>query len=118
MPAELVVDSRTSGLREWLARHLARRTMPAMRVSLTARYVSHPTIHFGVGRALSRRRRLGLSRAATVYHRPGAARDAVPTVASLRPPTSHFRFPSFGRAGRIRVRRTALPLGLQRARRA
>ena len=27
-----------------------RRTMPAMRVSLTARYVSHPTIHFGADR--------------------------------------------------------------------
>jgi hypothetical protein len=89
--------------------------MPAMRVSLTARYVSHPTIHFGAGRVLSRRRRLGLSLAATVYHRP---RAALPTVASLRPQTSQFRFPSFGRAGRIRDRRTALPLGLQRARRA
>jgi hypothetical protein len=92
--------------------------MPAMRVSLTARYVSHPTIHFGAGRVLSRRRRLGLRLAATVYHRPRAARAALPTVASLRPQTSQFRFPSFGRAGRIRHRRTALPLGLQRARRA
>ena len=92
--------------------------MPAMRVSLTARYVSHPTIHFGAGRVLTRRRRLGLSLAATVYHRPRAARSALPTVASLRPQTSQFRFPSFGRAGRIRDRRTALPLGLQRARRA
>jgi hypothetical protein len=92
--------------------------MPAMRVSLTARYVSHPTIHFGAGRVLSRHRRLGLGRAATVYHRPRAARHALLSVASLRSQTSHFSFPSVGRAGRIRDRRTALPLGLQRARRA
>jgi hypothetical protein len=89
-----------------------------MRVSLTARYVSHPTIHFGAERVLSRRRRLGLGRAATVYHRPRAARRALPSVASLRAQTSHYSFPSVGRAGRTRDRRTALPLGLQRARRA
>jgi hypothetical protein len=56
--------------------------------------------------------------AATVFYRPRAARDALATVASLRSQTSQFRFPSFGRAVRIRDRRTALPLGLQRARRA
>jgi hypothetical protein len=89
-----------------------------MRVSLTARYVSHPTIHFGAERVLSRRRRLGLGRAATVYHRPRAARHALPSVASLRAQTSQFSFPSVGRAGQTRDRRTSLPLGLQRARRA
>jgi hypothetical protein len=92
--------------------------MPAMRVSLTARYVSHPTIHFGADRVLSPRGRLGLSRAATVYHRSRAARHAPLSVASLRSQTSRFSFPSVARAGRIRDRRTALPLGLQRARRA
>ena len=92
--------------------------MPAMRVSLTARYVSHPTIHFGSGGVRSRRRRLGLNRTSTVYHRPRVARLAAPSVASLRAPTSRFIFPSVGPAGRIQDRRTALPLGLQRARRA
>jgi len=91
--------------------------MPAMRVSLTARYVSHPTIHFDVSRRLARRRRLGLASAATVYHRPRAARHALPTVASLRTMTSAFSFPSFGLSARFRGSRTALPLGLQRARR-
>ena len=91
--------------------------MPAMRVSLTARYVSRPTIHFGVGRLSTPRRRLGLGRAATVYHGPRAARHALPTVASLRSQTSAFSFPSFGLSARTRNRRTALPLGLQRARR-
>jgi hypothetical protein len=92
--------------------------MPAMRVSLTARYVSRPTIHFGADRARTRRRRLGLMQTATVYHRPRIASRAAPTVASLRSQTSHFRFPAVGRAVRLRDRRTALPLGLQRARRA
>jgi hypothetical protein len=92
--------------------------MPAMRVSLTARYVSHPIIQFGASRILTRRRRLGLGRAATVYHRPRAARHALPTVDSLRSQTSRFSFPSVGLAGRIRHRRIALPLGVQRARRA
>jgi hypothetical protein len=92
--------------------------MPAMRVSLTARYVSHPTIHFGSGRAHSRHRQLGLRRRPTVYHRPRIARLAAASVASLRAPTSRFSFPTVGPAGRIRDRRTALPLGLQRARRA
>ena len=92
--------------------------MPAMRVSLTARYVSRPTIHFGADRARSRRRRLGLVRTATVYHRPRVVNRTAPTVASLRSQTSHFSFPSVGHAVRLRDRRTALPLGLQRARRA
>ena len=92
--------------------------MPAMRVSLTARYVSHPTIVFGSGRALSRRRQLGLGRTPTIYHRPRTAHLTAPIVASLRVPTSRFSFPTVGPAGRIRDRRTALPLGLQRARRA
>ena len=92
--------------------------MPAMRVSLTARYVSHPTIHFGSGRAHTRRRQLGLGRTPTVYHRPRAVRLAATSVAALRVPTSRFTFPTVGPAGRIRDRRTALQLGLQRARRA
>jgi hypothetical protein len=92
--------------------------MPAMRVSLTARYVSHPTIQFGPGRTSSQRPRLGLSRAATVYHRPRGARLAMPSVASLRTQTSRFHFPSVARPGRVRDRRAVLPLGLSRARRA
>ncbi|MGH2455892.1 MAG: hypothetical protein ACRDHD_06505 [Candidatus Limnocylindria bacterium] len=89
-----------------------------MRVSLTARYVSRPTIHFDGGRASTRTPRLGLRRSATVYHRPRAASHVLPTVAALRSLTSRFHFPSVGRAGYIRDRRAALPLGLQRARRA
>ena len=89
-----------------------------MRASLTARYLSHPTIDFGLGRASSRLPRLGLSSAATVYHVPRGARHVLPTVASLRSQTSSFRFPSVGRPGRIRDRRPVLPLGLSRARRA
>jgi hypothetical protein len=41
----------------------------------------------------------------------------MPNVASLRSLTSAFSFPSFGLTARIRGRRTALPLGLQRVRR-
>jgi len=92
--------------------------MPPMRVSLTARYVSHPTIDFGVDRASSRRPRLGLHRAATVYHLRRGARHALPTVLALRSQTSRFRFPSVARPGRVRDRRAVLPLGLSRARRA
>jgi hypothetical protein len=92
--------------------------MPPMRVSLTARYVSHPTIHFGSDRASSRRLRMGLSRTATTYHRPRGARLAAPSVASLRTQTSRFHFPSVARPGRVRDRRAVLPLGLSRARRA
>ena len=82
--------------------------MPAMRVSLTARYVSHPTIHFGSGHARSRHRQLGLARTPTVYHRPRVARLAAPSVASLRVPTSRFSFPS--RRPRRSDPRTAAPL--------
>jgi hypothetical protein len=89
-----------------------------MRASLTARYVSRPTIDFGVGRASSRLPRLGLSRVATVYHLRRGARHSLPTVLSLRSPTSRFRFPSVARPGRVRDRRAVLPLGLSRARRA
>ncbi|HYM52309.1 MAG TPA: hypothetical protein VEW45_02350 [Candidatus Dormibacteraeota bacterium] len=89
-----------------------------MRVSLTARYVSHPTIDFGLRRASTRRPRLGLGRAATVYHRPRAARHTLPTIASLRSQTSRYRFPSVARPGRVRDHRAVPPLGLSRARRA
>jgi hypothetical protein len=92
--------------------------MPPMRVSLTARYVSHPTIDFGPGRPSTRRPRLGLRRAATVYHRPRSTRQVLPTVASLRTQTSRFHFPSVARPGRVRDRRAVLPLGLSRVRRA
>lgn len=92
--------------------------MPAMRVSLTARYVSHPTIDFGGGRTSGSRPRLGLGRAAIVYHRPRAARHLVASVAALRSQTSGFRFPSVGRSGRVLTRRAPQSLGTTRARRA
>jgi hypothetical protein len=86
-------------------------------VSLTARFVSHPTIDFGAGHRAARRLRLGLARRPTVYHRPRAAR-AAPTIVALRPGTSSYRFPSVARPGRVRDRRAVLPLGLPRVRRA
>jgi hypothetical protein len=89
-----------------------------MRVSLTARFVAHPIIEFGPPRAAGHRPRLGLSRPTTVYHRPRRTLHVAPTIGSLRSQTSRFRFPSIGRVGRTRVRRTSLPLGLPRARRA
>jgi hypothetical protein len=92
--------------------------MPAMRLSLTARFVTHPTIDFGLRRASSRRPRLGLGHAATVYLRPVTARQILPTVAALRSQTSRYSFPSVARPGRVRDRRTVLPTGLSRARRA
>jgi len=92
--------------------------MAAMRVSLTANFVSHPSIAFGVGRGSSRRPRMGLGRETTVFHRSRVARQTVATIASLRSPTSRFRFPSVGRIGRASPRRAILPLGLPRARRA
>jgi hypothetical protein len=91
--------------------------MPAMRVSLVARFVSHPSIDFGTRRRSGRRSRLGLDRPMTVYHRP-RRRDAVASVAALRSQTSRFRFPAVGRATRLPARRPALPFGLPRARRA
>jgi hypothetical protein len=91
--------------------------MRAMRVSLVARFVSHPSIDFGSGRRSHHRARLGLDRTITVYHRP-RSRDAMPTVAALRSQTSRFRFPAVGRATRLPARRPALPFGLPRARRA
>ncbi|HEX6140544.1 MAG TPA: hypothetical protein VF013_08805 [Candidatus Limnocylindria bacterium] len=87
-------------------------------MSLTARYVSHPTITFGPGRAPAARPRLGLGRGATVYHRPSFARHRLPTVAALRPQTSGFNFPTVGRPGRVRDHRAVLTLGSSRARRA
>ena len=91
--------------------------MPGMRVSLTARFVSHPSIEFGARRAFGPRPRLGLGRAATVYHRPRAARHRLPTVAALRSQTSGFTFPSVGRPGRVRDRRAIPSLGTSRVRR-
>lgn len=91
--------------------------MPGMRVSLVARFVSHPSIDFGTGRRSRRRPRLGLDRPLTVYHRPRTL-SRTPTVAALRTQTSRFRFPAVGRAARLPARRPALPFGLPRARRA
>ncbi|HEX2765812.1 MAG TPA: hypothetical protein VHR55_04145 [Candidatus Limnocylindria bacterium] len=89
-----------------------------MRVSLVARFVSHPSFDFGPRRASRRGPRLGLDRPVTVYHRPLARRGRTPTVSALRSQTSRFRFPAVGRAARLPARRTALPFGLPRARRA
>ncbi|MGH2427532.1 MAG: hypothetical protein ACRDGV_01410 [Candidatus Limnocylindria bacterium] len=89
-----------------------------MRVSLVARYVSHPIIDFGASRRLSHRSRLGLDRAGTVYHRPGRAAGSLPTVRILRAATSRFSFPPVGRLGRVPARRAATPFGPPRVRRA
>jgi hypothetical protein len=91
--------------------------MPAMRTSLVARWVRHPSIDFGTGRRVPHRARLGLVRQHTVYHRPRHAMRAAPSVA-LRSETSRFRFPSVARHAGVPVRRHALPFGLTRARRA
>jgi hypothetical protein len=92
--------------------------MPAMRVSLTARFVSHPAIDFGARRAAGRRRSLGLRSSSTTYHAASLRRHRTPTIAALRAPTSRFRFPSVGGVGRVSPRRALLSLGLPRARRA
>jgi hypothetical protein len=96
--------------------------MPAynagMRVSLTARFVSHPTIDFDAGRRAELRPRLGLVGGSTVYDRPLRERRRAVTVDALRPHTSRFRFPSVGSVGRVRMRRTTPSLGLPRLRRA
>lgn len=92
--------------------------MPAMRVSLVARFVSHPAIDFGAGRRWAHRPRLGLAATRIVYHRPRSSVAANATVRSLRSQTSRFRFPAVGRATRLPARRAALPFGLPRARRS
>ncbi len=92
--------------------------MPAMRVSLVARFVSHPSIDFGSGRRLAHRPRLGLGMPHTVYHRPRRAAMSLASVSALRSQTSRFRFPAVGRAARIPAPRPALPYGLPRVRRA
>ena len=92
--------------------------MPAMRVSLVARFVSHPTIDFGARRRSMHLPRLGLPTTRTVYHRPRSATVANATVRALRSQTSQFRFPAVGRAARLPARRPALPFGVPRARRS
>ncbi len=92
--------------------------MPAMRVSLVARFISHPTIDFGSGRRSANRPRLGLARMQTVYHRPRSASAPSATVRALRSQTSRFRFPAVGRATRLPARRPALPFGVPRSRRS
>jgi hypothetical protein len=89
-----------------------------MRVSLTARFVSHPAIDFGARRAAGRRRILGLQSSPLIYHASAPARHRTPTIAALRSPTSQFRFPSVGSVGRVSPRRALLSLGLPRARRS
>jgi len=88
-----------------------------MRVSLVARFVSHPSIDFGSGRRSPQRSRLGLARSRTVYHRPRRTAASIASVSALRSQTSRFRFPAVGRATRLPARRPALPFGLPRARR-
>ncbi len=88
-----------------------------MRVSLVARFVSHPVVHFGSDRRSGHRAWLGLRTVPTVYHRP-RSRTASATIGALRTQTSRFRFPAVGRARRLPARRTALPFGLSRGRRA
>jgi len=92
--------------------------MPAMRVSLVARFVSHPAIDFGSGRRSARRPLLGLGAGRTVYHRPRRAVAPRATVTALRSQTSRFRFPAVGRARRLPARRPALPFGMPRAHRS
>jgi hypothetical protein len=92
--------------------------MRAMRVSLVARYVSHPVMDFGRSRRAGTRSRLGLNRSSTVYHRPRRSVLRQPTIGALRSQTSRFRFPSVGRLARIPARRAVSPFGLLRARRS
>ena len=92
--------------------------MPGMRVSLTARFVSHPVIDFGQLRRSPGRPRLGLPAGETVYHRPRRLRHTLATVEALHSQTSQFSFPAVGGIGRVRGRRQVPPLGLPRARRA
>ena len=92
--------------------------MPPMRVSLVARFVSHPSIDFGIGRRSAHRPRLGLGGMQTVFHRPRRAVVAAPTIRALRSQTSRFRFPAVGRAARLPARRPALLFGVPRARRS
>jgi len=92
--------------------------MPAMRVSLVARFVSHPAIDFGAGRRSAHRPRLGLATSRTVYHRPRSAVTPMATVRALRSQTSRFRFPAVGHATRLPARGPALPFGVPRSRRS
>lgn len=92
--------------------------MPAMRVSLVARFISHPSIDFGNGRRTAHRSRLGLDRQRTVYHRPRRTGPVLASITALRAQTSRFRFPTVARAGRVPVRRAAPPYGTSRARRS
>jgi len=105
-------------MRDWLAPARGARTMPAMRASLVARLVSHPSIDFGAGRQPAHRSRLGLVRSQTVYHLPRRVAGSTPSIGALRSQTSRFRFPAVGRATRLPARRPALPFGMPRARRA
>ncbi|MDQ4036249.1 MAG: hypothetical protein M3153_09990 [Chloroflexota bacterium] len=89
-----------------------------MRVSLVARFVSHPSIDFGAERRAARRPRLGLSTTKAVYHRSRSVTARMTTVRALRSQTSRFCFPAVGRATRLPARRPALPFGVPRARRS
>jgi hypothetical protein len=89
-----------------------------MRVSLVARFVSHPSIDFGSSRRSAHRSMLGLARSRTVFHRSRRRQPTMVSVNALRSQTSRFRFPAVGRATRLPARRPALPFGLPRSRRA
>jgi hypothetical protein len=89
-----------------------------MRVSLVARFVSHPMIDFGTERRSVARPRMSSDRLRVVYHRPRRMATTGVSVSALRSQTSRFRFPAVGRAARVPARRSALPLGLPRVRRA
>jgi hypothetical protein len=88
-----------------------------MRVSLVARFVSHPSIDFGSARRSARRPHLGLQRDRTIYHRPRHASAGLPTIRALRSQTSRFRFQPVGRLARLPARRAVPPFGLPRVRR-
>lgn len=92
--------------------------MPGMRVSLVARFMTHPPIDFGTRRPAVHRHRLGLHRPQTVYHQPRRARHLLPTIGALRAQTHGFRFPSVTRLSGVPVRRTTSLFGPSRARRA
>jgi hypothetical protein len=90
--------------------------MPAMRVSLVARFVSHPAIDFGARRPSPTRARLGLARPTVRYHRPRRGAPGAASLAALRAQTGRFRYASVARAARARVTRVPLPLGQARRR--
>ena len=86
-----------------------------MRASLTARFVSHPTIHFTTGRSAAWRARLGLGRSTTIYHGPSTAGA---TVRALRSQTSSYRFAGVRVHAQPATTRSSRPGRSRRSRRA